>query len=107
MGFLYWWTTQDGKVREGKPIDKGLLYKLLNNRTYLGDRPWDTAPSPLQQALARGHRWLAMLTSREARSLKDVAARQGVDSSYLGRMLRPPWRGTSSPPFWTTRCRVM
>ncbi len=31
------WTTQDGKVREGKPIDKGLVYKLLANRTYLGE----------------------------------------------------------------------
>ena len=31
------WTTQDGKLREGKPIDKGLIYKLLNNRTYLGE----------------------------------------------------------------------
>ena len=31
------WTTQDGKVREGKPIDKGLIYKILNNRTYLGE----------------------------------------------------------------------
>ena len=31
------WTTQDGKVREGKPIDKGLVYKLLGNRTYLGE----------------------------------------------------------------------
>ncbi|MBL0419792.1 recombinase family protein [Ramlibacter sp. AW1] len=31
------WTTQDGKTRAGKPIDKGLIYKLLNNRTYLGE----------------------------------------------------------------------
>ena len=31
------WTTQDGKVRDGKSIDKGLIYKLLNNRTYLGE----------------------------------------------------------------------
>ena len=31
------WTTQDGKTRDGKPIDKGLIYKLLNNRTYLGE----------------------------------------------------------------------
>jgi DNA invertase Pin-like site-specific DNA recombinase len=30
------WTTQDGKHRRGKPIDKGALYKVLNNRTYLG-----------------------------------------------------------------------
>ena len=31
------WTTQDGKTREGRPIDKGLIYKLLGNRTYLGE----------------------------------------------------------------------
>jgi len=31
------WTTQDGKVREGKPIDKGMIYKLLHSRTYLGE----------------------------------------------------------------------
>ncbi|MDP2434019.1 MAG: recombinase family protein [Pseudomonadota bacterium] len=31
------WTTQDGKIREGKLIDKSLIYKLLNNRTYLGE----------------------------------------------------------------------
>jgi DNA invertase Pin-like site-specific DNA recombinase len=31
------WTTQDGKVREGRPIDKSLIYKVLNNRTYLGE----------------------------------------------------------------------
>ncbi|WP_035384466.1 recombinase family protein [Ferriphaselus sp. R-1] len=31
------WVTQDGKVRTGKPIDKSLLYKVLNNRTYLGE----------------------------------------------------------------------
>lgn len=31
------WTTQDGRHRPGKPIDRGLIYKLLNNRTYLGE----------------------------------------------------------------------
>ena len=31
------WVTQDGKVREGKLIDKSLIYKVLNNRTYLGE----------------------------------------------------------------------
>ena len=31
------WVTQDGKVRAGKSIDKGLIYKLLHNRTYLGE----------------------------------------------------------------------
>jgi hypothetical protein len=31
------WTTQNGKVHEGKLIDKSLIYKVLNNRTYLGE----------------------------------------------------------------------
>jgi DNA invertase Pin-like site-specific DNA recombinase len=31
------WTTQDGRFREGKPMDKSLIYKLLRNRTYLGE----------------------------------------------------------------------
>jgi site-specific DNA recombinase len=31
------WTTQDGRAREGKPIDKSLVYKILSNRTYLGE----------------------------------------------------------------------
>src|SRR5512144_1602963 len=31
------WTTQDGKHRPGKPIDKGALYKILVNRVYLGE----------------------------------------------------------------------
>jgi len=31
------WTTQEGRVREGKPIDKSLIYKVLSNRVYLGE----------------------------------------------------------------------
>lgn len=31
------WTTQKGDYRPGKPIDRGLIYKLLHNRTYLGE----------------------------------------------------------------------
>lgn len=30
------WTTKEGKVREGTPWHKGHIYKLLNNRLYLG-----------------------------------------------------------------------
>jgi hypothetical protein len=50
-------------------------------------RPWDTAPTALQLALARGHRWLALLTSGEVKSLREIAAREGVDSSYVSRMV--------------------
>ena len=49
--------------------------------------PWDTAPTPLQLALARGHRWLAMLESGEFKSVRDLAAREGVDNSYVSRMM--------------------
>lgn len=31
------WTTLGGKTRDGRPIDKGDIYKLLSNRTYLGE----------------------------------------------------------------------
>lgn len=50
-------------------------------------RPWDTAATPLQLALARGHRWLAMLVSGEAKSLKEIAALEGIDNSYVSRMV--------------------
>ena len=53
----------------------------------LDSRPWDTAPTPLQLALARGHRWLTMLESGEVRSMKEIARREGVDDSYVSRMV--------------------
>jgi site-specific DNA recombinase len=31
------WMTQAGTSREGRPFDKGTLYKILRNRTYLGE----------------------------------------------------------------------
>jgi hypothetical protein len=31
------WITQAGKERRGRPLDKGYLYRLLNNRVYLGE----------------------------------------------------------------------
>jgi len=34
-----------------------------------------------------GHRWLAMLESGEAKSLKEIATREGIDNSYVSRMV--------------------
>jgi hypothetical protein len=31
------WTTQAGTFREGRAFDKGTLYKILRNRTYIGE----------------------------------------------------------------------
>ena len=50
-------------------------------------RPWDTATTALQLALARGHRWLRMLESGDAKSLREIAALEGVDNSYVSRMV--------------------
>ncbi len=36
-------------------------------------RPWDVAATPMQLALARGYRWLAMLESGEAKSITELA----------------------------------
>ena len=38
-------------------------------------------------ALARGHRWLAMLESGEAEGLTEVAEREGMDRAYVSRMV--------------------
>ena len=41
----------------------------------------------MQLALARGHRWLAMLESGEVKTLTEIAKREGVDNSYVSRMV--------------------
>jgi hypothetical protein len=50
-------------------------------------RSWDVTPTPLQLALGRGHRWLAMLESGEVKSMKEIARREGVNDSYVSRMV--------------------
>ncbi|MGH8531609.1 MAG: LacI family transcriptional regulator [Gammaproteobacteria bacterium] len=50
-------------------------------------RRWDGEPTPLQLALVRGHRWLAMLESGDVKSLTEIARMEGVDSSYVSRMV--------------------
>lgn len=62
------------------------LVTLLNGETAKA-RTWDTVATPLQLALARGHHWLAMLESGEAKSLREIATREGVDNSYVSRMV--------------------
>jgi hypothetical protein len=83
--------TSDGRLTLSVPIQikrrsGRKLVTLPNGETALA-RPWDTAATPLQLALARGHSWLAMLESGEAKSLREIAAREGIDSSYVSRMV--------------------
>lgn len=41
--------------------------------------------TPLQLALARGHRWLRMLEAGDAASMSEIARREGTDHSYVAR----------------------
>jgi hypothetical protein len=58
---------------------------LPNGETGKPQKPID--PTPMQLALARGHRWLAMRESGEVKSLTEIAKREGVDNSYVSRMV--------------------
>ena len=59
----------------------------LPDGTTVQPRPWDDTPTPIQQALARGHRWLEMLQSGQAQSLTEVAELEGMDRAYVSRMV--------------------
>lgn len=82
--------TSDGRLLRSVPIQierrSGRKRVTLPSGETAPVRPWDVTPTPLQLALARGHRWLAMLESGEAKSLKEIAAREGIDNSYVSRM---------------------
>jgi hypothetical protein len=81
----------DGRLTLSVPIQikrrSGRKLVTLPNGEAAKARPWDTAATPLQLALARGHRWLAMLESGEAKSLREIAVHEGLDSSYVSRMV--------------------
>lgn len=82
---------RDGKLTLSVPIQikrrSGRKLVTLPSGETAKARPWDMAATPLQLALARGHRWLTMLESGEAKSLREIAAREGVDRSYVSRMV--------------------
>ena len=95
-------TTQDGKVREGKPIDKGLVYKLLGNRTYLGElrhkEQWYQAehlPIVDQTVWDRVHAILATNGRSRANATRATTPflLKGIVFGHDGRALTP-WHST-------------
>ena len=58
-------------------------------------RPWDQKSTVLQLALVRGHRWLRIFESGKVGSLKEIAKLEGIDASYVSRMINlttlAPW----------------
>lgn len=49
--------------------------------------PGQRAPTALQVALARGHRWLRQIEGGQARNLAEIADREKIDRSYVSRMV--------------------
>lgn len=49
--------------------------------------PWDKEPTVLQAALARGYRWMRMFESGEVGSIKEIGEIEGIDPSYVSRMI--------------------
>jgi hypothetical protein len=83
-------TASDGSLTVTVPIRikrRGLRKAVTLPDGDAEPRPWDTTPTPVQLTLARGHRWLAMLESGEVKSMKEIARREGVDDSYVSRMV--------------------
>ena len=84
-------SSSDGRLTLSVPIQfkrrGGRKQVTLPDGAVGQPRPWDTAATALQLALARGNRWLAMLESGEANSLREIAALERVDNSYVSRMV--------------------
>ena len=59
----------------------------LPDGTAFQPRAWDRDPTPIQQALARGHQWLGLLESGKAKNLSEVAELVGMDRAYVSRMV--------------------
>jgi hypothetical protein len=80
----------DGSLTVTVPIRikrRGLRKTVTLPHGGVESRLWGATPTPLQLALARGYRWLAMLESGQAKSMKEIARREGVDDSYVSRMV--------------------
>ena len=83
--------SSDGKLTMSVPIQikrraSRKIVKLPNGNVAV-PRSWDTSATPLQMALARGSRWLAMLESGEVRNLSEIGAKEKIDNSYVSRMV--------------------
>ena len=59
-------------------------------RLMVGDRNRSaaTVDLALRKAVARAHRWFDELSTGKARSLAEIAAREGLAVRYVGRLIR-------------------
>ena len=98
------WTTQDGKERQGSRIDKGFVYKLLNNRLYLGEAVHQGVSHPGEHAaLIDGGTWerVQIILSENARR-RGNATRADTPAPLKG-LLRCTACGSAMTPSHTRR----
>ncbi|MBI3479732.1 MAG: LacI family transcriptional regulator [Nitrosomonadales bacterium] len=82
--------SSDGKLTLNIPIQirrRGGCKRITLPNGEAGTPHKPLAPTAMQLALARGHRWLAMLESGEVSTMRELATREGVDNSYVSRMI--------------------
>ncbi|MDO8369361.1 MAG: LacI family transcriptional regulator [Candidatus Nitrotoga sp.] len=83
--------SSDGRLTLSIPIQikrySGRKLVVLPNGETAQPWPGDSAQTPLQLALARGHRWLAMMESGVVNTLRELATREDVNNSYVSRMV--------------------
>lgn len=79
------WRTQAGQARGGRPFDRNALYKVLNNRVYIGelfyDDAWHTSD---HEAIVQAELWTeahALMKSRARRA--GVSNTPTPDSTFL------------------------
>ncbi|CAK0763915.1 site-specific DNA recombinase [uncultured Gammaproteobacteria bacterium] len=98
------WTTQDGKERQGQRIDKGFVYKLLNNRLYLGEAVHKGVSHPGEhEAIIDGATWqrVQIILSENAHS-RGNATRAETPAPLKG-LLRCAACGSAMTPTHTRR----
>ena len=78
----------DGSIRLEAPLRvtrRGVETKLVIDAD---GAPADRAPDPaLIKAVARGHAWFDDLVTGRAKSVSEIATREGLTSRYVARML--------------------
>ncbi len=79
----------DGGVVLNIPITlkrrSGRRVVAIHGTEFESDTRTQTGATPLQLALARGHRWLRMLEAGEVASMSEIARRESTDHSYVAR----------------------
>ncbi|CAK0777289.1 site-specific DNA recombinase [uncultured Gammaproteobacteria bacterium] len=98
------WTTQDGNERQGIRIDKGFVYKLLNNRLYLGEAVHKGVSHPGEHtALIDGVTWERVQTILAENSRRRGNATRADTPAPLKGLLRCTACGSAMTPSHTRR----